>query len=116
MSEPRRITHRDIAEKYGCDRSTVSLALSGHPRIRPDVRDSISALAERMGYRPDPSLSLLARHRFANRKSAPAADIAYLVDTREPSYDLQIRHFAAASRCASRRGYRLFEFDLASYP
>jgi DNA-binding LacI/PurR family transcriptional regulator len=116
MGEPRRITHRDIARKYGCDRSTVSLALSGHPRISPEVRASISALAERMGYRPDPSLSLLARHRFANRSSARAADIAYLVDSREASYDLQIRHFRPASQRAQQRGYRVFEFDLADYP
>lgn len=116
MSESRRVTHRDIAQKFGCDRSTVSLALSGHPRIRAEIRASITALAERMGYRPDPSLSLLARHRFANRREAPAADIAYLVDTREKSYDLQIRHFRAANRRAQKRGYRLFEFDLADYP
>lgn len=116
MSEPRRITHRDIAQKYGCDRSTVSLALSGHPRIRPEVRDEIATLAKRMGYRPDPGLAMLARHRFDRRAPTPAATIAYLVDTREESYPLQVRHRPAATRRAWERGYQVFEFDLAQYP
>src|SRR4051812_3483927 len=112
----RRVTHRDIAEKYGCDRSTVSLALSGHPRIRADVRDAINALAKKLGYRPDPGLSMLARHRFAPRASPAPANIAYLVDTKEPDYKLQIRHLAVAKRRAWERGYQVHEFDLAEYP
>lgn len=116
MSEPRRITHRDIAKKYGCDRSTVSLALSGHPRIRAEVREEIAALAKRMGYRPDPGLAMLARHRFAPRSATVSPTIAYLVDRREESYGLQVRHLPAARRRAWERGYDISEFDLSSYP
>lgn len=45
-----RITMRAIAEKAGVSTSTVSLALSGHPRIPERTRRQIRELAEAMGY------------------------------------------------------------------
>ena len=80
MTHLLRVTQRDVAQKYGCSHATVSLALSGNPRISERVRAEIIELAEQMGYRPDPSLSHLARTRFARRGLAdvrPITDLAY---------------------------------------
>jgi DNA-binding LacI/PurR family transcriptional regulator len=119
MTGPSRVTHRDIAEKFGCSRATVSLALSDHPRIRKINRDKIKALAEQMGYRPDPSLTMLARHRFSPRNAHFRGTLAYIVDSKhskEAPYELQTRHLLPARHRADERGYQVFEFDLADYP
>lgn len=119
MTAQTRVTHRDIAEKIGCSRATVSLALNGHPRIRENVRKKIQALADEMGYRPDPSLAMLARHRFAPRSPQFRGTLAYIVDSsnsKEAPYELQTRHLLPARHRADERGYQVFEFDLADYP
>lgn len=118
MTEKPRVTHRDIAMKIGCSRATVSLALSGNPRIREKVRNKIQALAKRMGYRPDPNLAELARHRFHPRSGSYRGSLAYIVDsadTKEAPYILQTRHLKSARQRADERGYQVFEFDLADY-
>ncbi len=116
MTELVRVTHRDIAAKFGCSRSTVSLALGGHPRIRAEVRRQIREVAEKMGYHQDPALAMLARNRFASRPAAYRASLAYIVDSRDAAYSTQIRHLEPAQRRAAARGYQAFEFDLADYP
>ncbi len=116
MTEIARVTHRHIADKIGCSRSTVSLALSGHTRIRESVRRKICEVAEKMGYHQDPALAMLARNRFASRPAAYRASLAYIVDSRDASYVNQIRHLEPAQRRAAARGYQVFEFDLADYP
>ena len=114
MTEAFRVTQRDIAQKYGCSRATVSLALVGHPRISERVRREIVQLAEEMGYRPDPALTILARERFARRTPEYRANLAYLVHS-GTSYELQVRHLDAAKRRAERNGYQVAPFDLAEY-
>lgn len=114
---PVRVTHRDIAKKFGCSGATVSLALSNHPRIREEVRRQIHELAQQMGYRPDPALTLLAQNRFAAHTTKYQA-LSYLVNSREPDAerrDLQSRYFTAARQRAEERGYQIRRFDLAAY-
>lgn len=114
MTGPLRVTQRDIAARYGCSKATVSLALSGHPRITEKVRIEVTQLAEQMGYHPDPSLSLLARDRFARRAAEFRANLAYLVHT-GVDHAFQLRHLEAAKERAARNGYQVEVFDLAEY-
>lgn len=58
-----RITIKDIAAKSGFSSSTVSYALRNHPSIPEKTRDKIRAIAEKMGYQPDPMLSALVAYR-----------------------------------------------------
>lgn len=117
MEESVRVTHKDIAARFGCDKSTVSLALRGNPRIPEETRRQICELAEQMGYRPDPALALLARHRWARHEAGGGATLAYLVDrSNGEAYDQQRRQFAWAKERAQQRGYNLIEFDLSAYP
>ncbi len=115
--DPRlRVTHRDIAARTGYDRSTVSLALKGDPRIAAETRRIIEATAAELGYRPDPTIAALARQRWMRSETLSGAAIAYLVERRKGDYQLQHRHFADAREHANRRGYVLEEFDLSDYP
>ena len=97
MEATVRVTHKDIAARFGCDKSTVSLALRGHPRIPDATRRQICKLAERMGYRPDPALSMLARHRWAHHDAGNGATLAYIVDKSNPeAYGQQRNQFSWA--------------------
>lgn len=44
-------TMKDVARSAGVDVSTVSLALGGDPRIKPETRDKIVRVAHELGYR-----------------------------------------------------------------
>lgn len=54
---------RDIAAKAGVTHATVSMSLANNPSIPPGTRNRIKALAEAMGYQPNPYLSTLMRLR-----------------------------------------------------
>lgn len=51
---PKPVTIRHIAETLGITKTTVSTALSGRGRVSPAMREKILALAEELGYNPDP--------------------------------------------------------------
>jgi len=113
---PHRVTQREIAAKFGCTQATVSLALNGDPSIPAHVRAQIRELSEKIGYRPDPGLSMLARNRFVARTPKLRATIAYVVHATDPSYALQHFYFESARQRAAERGYNVFKFDLSAYP
>jgi LacI family transcriptional regulator len=112
----RRISHKDIAEKIGVDKSTVSLALSGHPRISAATVRRVKEAARQLGYRPDPLRALLARDRWSGHLCETGIGIAYFVHSGMPQAHLHWKFFEAARARALERGYVLTEFDLASYP
>jgi LacI family transcriptional regulator len=70
----------DIAKKAGVHVTTVSLALRNSPRLPEATRTRIRALAESMGYAPDPLLQALAAYRgnTMERKSPPT--LAYVTN------------------------------------
>lgn len=116
VREGVRVTQRDVAARFGCHRSTVSLALRGHPSIPEPVRRQIRDLAEQMGYRADPALALLARNRFVVRADAPSSALAYLVHSGSACYGThQLSFWPSVRRRAEERGFRLELFDLADH-
>ena len=50
----KSISQRDMARLLGVNASTVSRALKGLPGVSTDLRQKITELAERQGYRPNP--------------------------------------------------------------
>ncbi len=111
----RRVTQQDIAEKLGLDKSTVSLALRNYAGIALGTRERVRAMADKLGYRPDPALSMLAQQRWVGHKTGSGAALAYLVDSRMENADQHRRFLAAARERADQRGYLIHEFDLAEY-
>ncbi len=62
-----RICMRSIAEAAGVTVSTVSRALRDDPQVAKKTARRIQAVAEKMGYRPDPALAALAAYRSTRR-------------------------------------------------
>lgn len=71
MSTSRPLRLQDIADKAGLSKATVSLALRNHSCIPPQTRARIQALAEQMGYRPNPLVSALMTYQRASQPSRP---------------------------------------------
>jgi DNA-binding LacI/PurR family transcriptional regulator len=111
----RRVTQQDIARRMGLDKSTVSLALRNHRSIAENTRRKVQAMANELGYRPDPALATLARQRWAGHETGSGAALVYLIDSRMENFPTHGRFLAAARQRAEQRGYLLTAFDLAEY-
>lgn len=74
----RRVTMKDLARIAGVNHSTVSRALSNHPRISAEVKGRIKRLAKEQGYRPDPGMSVLITHRLGRRSVQDYGKVAVL--------------------------------------
>lgn len=114
-SVPRMV---DIARKAGVHQSTVSRALRGDLALPAATRKRLTALAERMGYRPNPMVSALIAERRRGRPSGKGSVLAVLSAglrpdgwraTAEGSYGHIYRFM---EQHAHRLGYRLEEFAL----
>ena len=73
-----RVTLADIARAAEVSVATVSRALKGG-RVQVGTRARIQALADEMGYQPDPALSALSSYRDAQRRCAQALSIGLVV-------------------------------------
>lgn len=58
MKDGSKVRLEDIAKRLGVSKMTVSLALRNDFAVAESTREKVKALAERMGYRRDPLLSL----------------------------------------------------------
>jgi DNA-binding LacI/PurR family transcriptional regulator len=113
---PSRTTQADVARSAGVHRTTVSLALKGHPRIPVTTQNRIRRIADKLGYSPDPMLSSLVAYRSRNRPAAYRGTLAWLVSS-ALGFDWQdvphFRHsYAGALARARRCGFELELFDL----
>lgn len=110
MSLQHLPTTREIAAACGCNQSTVSHALNGNPKISEATRKRIVAIAERMGWRPNPLAAAYMSHLRTTRPPAYQAGLGFLLSSEKevtidslPIY-LQ-RHFRGASARARELGY-----------
>lgn len=118
MPPPRptgsRVSLRDIAAEIGVSHVTVSLALRGDPRISVERRQEIAAVAERLGYRPDPMLASLSAYRQTKKPMEIRSTVAWLNQWPDVRQLRRFQEFDAywrgAHDYASRLGYRLEEF------
>lgn len=111
-----RVSFAEIAKAAKVDKSTVSLAMSGHPRIPEKTRSRIRAVAERLGYVPDPALASLAAQRWQGRRDHKGLVLAFVCDdirTAEPELKA---YLAGVRRQAGLLGYGVEVFSLADYP
>ena len=65
---PSPVTLHDLARAAGVSVMTVSRALRGEPRVAEETRGRILALADSLGYQPDPDLARLMQ-RVRSRKT-----------------------------------------------
>jgi LacI family transcriptional regulator len=57
------VTIRDVAREANVALGTASRVFSGSPRVSPETRERVLAVAERLGYQPNPTARALARGR-----------------------------------------------------
>ncbi len=114
----KNVTMKTVAEQAGVTQATVSMCLANNPRIPPATRERIRAIADRLGYRPNPLISALMRVRRHGRASSDRPVLALVngLDTRDgwrtiaaPTVQ-QMREGAIAR--ANLRGYSAQEFWL----
>lgn len=102
---------REIAQRLGLSRSTVSLALQGSPRTAEATRRRVQAAAKQLGYRPNPHLVAAMSRLRASRTEGPVAcfGVISFYDTPHPWEELPHlpRIHQAMQRRADALGYRL---------
>ena len=111
-----RVTQTDIARVAGVHNTTVSLSLRNSRLIPDPTRMRIRALAEKMGYCPDPALTALVAYRNSCRLKRRAVTLAYITnwETRwgwqdHPTHE---KYHIGAQRQAAESGYHLEHFWL----
>lgn len=116
MPRARPVTLQDIARRAGVSKMTVSLALRGHPHAAADTRQRIRALADEMGYRPNPLIVANMVQLRAGRRSSFAGTLAFAGNGVSPELNpvntQGRRVFMGARRRAEALGYKLEWFSL----
>ena len=108
------LTMSELAKVAGVSKMTVSLALRGHSKISVATRDRIRALAEEMGYRPNPLVQTLMANLRSTRPTSYHSTIAWI--TAFPTRDGWSEHWihkhyhqGAVARAAAL-GYKIETF------
>ncbi|MCX6935193.1 MAG: LacI family DNA-binding transcriptional regulator, partial [Verrucomicrobia bacterium] len=103
-----------IARAVGTSIATVSMSLRDHHTISLKTRKKVRAMADQLGYQPDPRFSAMMTY-LRSRKEAPfQATIAYLTDfpEREGFRKLHTHSefFRGASERAEKLGFKIEPF------
>lgn len=111
-----RVTQLDIARAAGVHNTTVSLALRNSPSIPVATRRRIQALAEKLGYCPDPALRALVAYRNGLATNRRIETLAYVTHGETKwswrENPIEEQYFLSAQRKAAASGYNLEHFWL----
>lgn len=102
---------KQVALFAGVSQATVSLSLANHPRIPEATRDRIRALAQKVGYEPNPLVSALMRSRRRGKPLSGRPILAFVCTyeaadgwRNSPSLTLRRIHEGALAQVQAR-GY-----------
>lgn len=108
-----RVTLKDIAEKAGVTKTTVSMALRDDSGISQKTREKIRCVAEELGYAADPILHRLAEYRRPGGAAEFQSVIAWVNHWKQPErlrgYHEFEQYWCGAKLASKRMGYRLEE-------
>ncbi len=111
----KAVTVRELAAMVGVHFTTAALALRNSPKVSAATRRHIQAMAQKLGYRPNPLISALMAQRRATRPT-PACVLAYITMRSRPADYADLPHeweFAAGAKLrAEQLGYKLESFCL----
>lgn len=110
----QRVTLRDVAREAGVGVATVSRALANASRCAAGTRARVKAVAERLGYRPDPALAALVTHRSGVRRKT-AYNLGLVSEFGFQGGYLD-KVFRAYVREAEQLGYAVERHDPRAYP
>ncbi len=105
-------TIRTLALAAGVSKTTVSLALRDHPRIRPEVRQRIQRLAEELGYRPNALMANLLTQLRASKTTGYQSTLGLLCIARDQSMLQTVPTFRSwIAGCRARATEQGYGFD-----
>ena len=111
---------QDVARAAGVHQTTVSLALRNDSRLPEHTRARVRAIAEKIGYRPDPMLAALNFYRASRHAAKAPPTMAFLVNFRDrdemSGFHAHEAFFAGAQEQADQMGYRLELFFIGHDP
>ncbi len=116
MDSEKQPTMQQIADRVGCSRMAVSLALRNSPKISKKTTERIHEIAEEVGYRPNPMVSALMTQLRHGREVKRPTTLAYVTSSpteggwREPGPFVEF--FDGATARAAALGYKLEEWWL----
>src|SRR5690606_20018509 len=79
------------------------------------TRKQIQRVAKELGYTPDPSLSMIAAHRWRRREEGAGSNVALLFDSHSPAKEVLKEYVAAARDRARALRYHFESFDVRDY-
>lgn len=111
-----RVTQGDIARVAGVHNTTVSLSLRNCPSIPESTRKRIQAIANELGYYPDPTLQALVAYRTGRMSNRQKDTLAYVTHWNSrwgwralPAHD---QVYLGAQKRSAELGYQLEHFWL----
>jgi LacI family transcriptional regulator len=120
-----RVTLADLARELGVTKSAVCFALNDRPHVSEALRARAKTLAQKLGYRRDPALSLIAASRWRQPQASPGSVLAFISNPREKKTAAAKRKertgslgpdWQAAQQRAVELGYRPEIFYTTDYP
>jgi len=110
------VSIHEIATKAGVSRMTVSRALRNHPEVSGATRDRILRLADDLGYRPNPLVSVWMAKVAEGRKNVFSPSLAFLAsyhdDESRNNMVFRSGFFVPARKRANAFGFLLEEHPL----
>ena len=105
-------TLRTLAKLANVSKTTVSLCLHDHPRIRPEVRQRIQRLAVEAGYRPNAMVANLFSQLRSSKTSTYQSTLGLLCVAKNPSELETVHTFRSwIAGCRARATERGYGFD-----
>ena len=105
-------TLRTLAKMAGVSKTTVSLCLRDHPRIRPEVRLRVQRLAADAGYRPNALVANLFAQLRSSKTSTYQSTLGLLCVAKDPSELETVPTFRSwIAGCRARATEQGYGFD-----
>lgn len=105
------MTIRELAVIAGVSKTTVAYGLKNDPRVHPETRDRIQALAKKHGYRPSPVVNSFMHEVRSGAVKQRKYSIAYLcgrgLNKKAPIYVYEQDFLRGARKEAQALGYDL---------
>lgn len=109
----KRVTQKDVAYQAKVSQTAVSLAFRSDPSLPKATRRRILAIAEELGYRPDPTLSSLVAYRESNRPVHYRATLAWIQTLADQNRGVDHRsYFEGAIARAEMLGFQIEVFPM----
>ncbi len=115
MEKKTNITLRDVAAAAKVGLATASRALRNDPKTSKTTIARVKAVAEKLGYRPDPGLSRLIERRWYGNRAGSAANLGFIYDSNNSLATDAQEDYVKYKSMAERLGYTLISEDIADF-